>query len=747
MSAEGKDALPSQFGRYTLTERLATGGMAEVFKAKMLSTHGFEKLLVIKRILPHLAADKTFVSMFIDEAKLTAQLVHPKIVQVSDFGEENGQFFIALEFVDGFDALALLRTSAQRHVRLPIPFGLFISIEVLDALDYAHNARDNEGKLMRLVHRDISPSNVFISHRGDVKLGDFGIAHAQERESKTQAGTLKGKYGYMSPEQVVGASLDGRSDIFAVGIVLAEMLMGKRLFTAPNDLDVLLMVRDGRLDRLDKYCRDLPADLDKILRKGLARKLSDRYQTATEFRDALSDFLFRAGVRVGPAELGKIAVDFFDTSPEAAERLTEHCKRWDLRVAAPQSAVPAAATSSATTAPRPNVEPTVASPPPVPTSAAAQPASRAATPPPRPPLAAVSPPSPPEDPVDLVIDEDISDISDVGDSSDVGETAVIPGPQAGAQADPQALAAWSEMLSNPTLVGLDQYEAPPTTGVGRFEAISPTPTTFTSFNTPPPQPMRLPKPGPPPPDLGRFVPAAQQRGADAAGDLSVISPMRVFADLAVAGDTGLLRFEIAPHIKEVYLVRGSPESVNSSLPAERFGEYLVARGFIRQSDLDTALAQLPHSSSKLGDTLVALGVMRPLDVFRLLSQQVRERVMEIFGWVQGHFSFFRGARNPQEAFPLGLDTFEILGAGVLTLPYEFLERRFMPILDQRPRAAFPPRITLEAFRLGPTPREVWGMLDGSRTLREWMSRFTSPGELHTFLRTLYLLVETGLAQF
>src|SRR6267154_1489070 len=173
--------LPSQFGRYTLLERLALGGMAEVFRAKISSSHGFEKILVIKRILPHLA--------------------------------------------------------------------VFIINEVLEALDYAHNARDMEGKTMHIVHRDISPSNIFLSKRGDVKLGDFGIAHAQRRESKTQAGTLKGKYGYMSPEQVVGHPIDGRSDLFAVGVVLAEMLMGRRLFTAPNDLDVLLMVRDARVER------------------------------------------------------------------------------------------------------------------------------------------------------------------------------------------------------------------------------------------------------------------------------------------------------------------------------------------------------------------------------------------------------------------------------------------------------------------------------------------------------------------
>src|SRR6185436_4489746 len=260
MSMEGGGLqLPSQFGRYTLLERLAVGGMAEVFRAKISSSHGFEKILVIKRILPHLAADVTFVSMFIDEAKLTAQLTHPKVVQVLDFGDVGGQYFIALEYIDGADALALLRAAAQRRVRVPLPLVLFVVSEILDALDYAHTASDMEGRPMRLVHRDISPSNIFIARHGEVKLGDFGIAHADDRGGRTTTGTLKGKYGYMSPEQVVGAALDGRSDLFAVGIVLAEAFMGRRLFTAPNDLDVLLMVRDGRLDRLDKYCTDIPA--------------------------------------------------------------------------------------------------------------------------------------------------------------------------------------------------------------------------------------------------------------------------------------------------------------------------------------------------------------------------------------------------------------------------------------------------------------------------------------------------------
>jgi eukaryotic-like serine/threonine-protein kinase len=705
MPEEGKDQIfPSPFGRYTLVQRLATGGMAEVFKAKILSTHGFEKLLVIKRILPNLAADKTFVSMFIDEAKLTAQLVHPKIVQVTDFGEVNGQYFIALEFIDGFDGLALLRAGAQKQIRVPVPICMFIAMEVLDALDYAHNAVDVEGKPMRLVHRDISPSNVFIAHRGDVKLGDFGIARAQERESKTQAGTLKGKYGYMSPEQVTGNPLDGRSDVFAVGVVLAEMLMGKRLFIAQNDLDVLLMVRDGKLDRFDKYGKHVPKPLDAIVRKALARGLEDRYQSAAEFRDALRELEFRFGLRVGPPDLGQLAADLFDKNPESAERLNERLRKWEIKL-----------DDSGAIKRR-------ASPPPIP----AQKLSR-------------------EDSQSIPIDIE-------------SEPVPALSPEATVMA-----AALDDALSHAmSLVELDQYATPVpapapgwspasvdhiTGGLGTPSALGDIPATSSHraaitgarHMAVPPVPS-APRRTPSPPEQGEPVP-------ENTGDISLISTMRVIADLAITADTGLVRFANANVIKDVYLVRGSPESVNSNLSGDRFGEYLVNRGFLRLSDLERALAEVGRFSGKLGEALVGLGFMRPLDVFRLLSQQVRERVMELFTWNDGQFSFFRGLQNPIAAFPLGLNSFEILGAGVLTLSYDFLAARFLAMGEFHPRALPNPRINPEAFRLGPTPREVWNMLDGSQTLAEWCQRFSSADELLTFYRTLHLLVETSLVQF
>jgi serine/threonine protein kinase len=719
MPVEGREAVfPSQFGRYTLVERLATGGMAEVFKAKILSTHGFEKLLVIKRILPNLAADKTFVSMFIDEAKLTAQLIHPKIVQVTDFGEENGQYFIALEFVDGFDGLGLLRSAAQKHVRLPIPICMWVASEVLDALDYAHNAKDAEGKPMHLVHRDISPSNVFIARRGDVKLGDFGIAHAQERESKTQAGTLKGKYGYMSPEQVTGGDLDGRSDIFAVGIVLAEMLMGKRLFTAPNDLDVLLMVRDGRLERWDKYCKDVPARLDAIVRKSLAKDLGERYQSAAEFRNALEDLQFQFGMRVGPSDLGALVADLFDTRPEALERLKERSRKWEIKESSP---------------------PPAPTPPPVPRPSLimgdheARPPSRGS--------AGVTPAS--------------TVVSEALDSAFAGSMSLVGLDQYEKPDLVDVPVAWP---AGPPVVATDIPLGPPDKKRSAGAAPSPARNRLPSFPGPVdlgnPEPIRFdgiepdtggPEMTPSPEAPVSVIPEGTV--PDSSGDLSLISPMRAVADLAVAADTGLLRFLKHGQFKDVYLVRGAPESVNSNMTGDRFGEYLVTRGFLRSADLERALAEIPHFGGKFGEALVGLGFMRPLDVFRLLSQHVRERVMELFTWTEGSFDFYRGLRNPVEAFPLGLSSFEILGAGVVALSYDFLVSHFETLLDFRPRAMPNPRVNPEAFRLGPTPRDVLSLLDGNATLRDWAERFGSAEELLTFYRTLYLLVETSMAQF
>lgn len=284
-------SLPRTIGRYTILDRLAVGGMAELFKAQLSGQHGFEKLVTIKKILPHLAVDRSFIEMFLDEARLTAQLDHPHIVQVFELGTDADTPYIAMQFVDGLDVLGLLRECARAQIRLPPDIAAFIARDVLDALDYAHQAVDGSGRALGVIHRDISPGNVLLSWRGDVKLTDFGIARAVERRHKTEAGTIKGKYGYMSPEQVSGGEVDYRTDIFTSGILLAEMVMARRLFTAANDLDILLQVRDARLDRFHKYAAEFPEELRAIVVKSLQRRPEARWQTAAAMRDALDEWL------------------------------------------------------------------------------------------------------------------------------------------------------------------------------------------------------------------------------------------------------------------------------------------------------------------------------------------------------------------------------------------------------------------------------------------------------------------------
>ena len=298
-------AVPKQIGKYQILDRVAVGGMAELFKAQLIGQLGFEKLVAIKKILPHLATDQTFVEMFIDEARITAQLDHRHIVSVYELGTDADTPYIAMQYVDGLDVLALLRECARAQIRLSPDLAALIARDVLDALDYAHNALDVKGRPLKIVHRDISPGNVLLSWRGDVKLTDFGIARAAERRHKTEAGTLKGKYGYMSPEQVSGAEVDARSDLFSVGILLSEMVMARRLFTSTNDLDILLMVRDARLDRLHKYAQEFPVELRVLTVRALQRRPEDRWQSAAQFRDALDEWIRRT-TRVSSRDLAML---------------------------------------------------------------------------------------------------------------------------------------------------------------------------------------------------------------------------------------------------------------------------------------------------------------------------------------------------------------------------------------------------------------------------------------------------------
>lgn len=240
--------VPDQYGKYELLERIGQGGMAEVYKARLAGAAGFERTVVIKRMLPHVAARPDAVKMFIHEAKLASAIHHKSVVQIFELGQgPDGEYFIAMEYVAGSDLRGVLKTSTAEGRRIPPWFSVQILIEVLEGLDCVHTLYDENGSRRRVVHRDVSPSNIFISFTGEVKLGDFGVAKDSARDAHTRTGALKGKIGYMPPEQLRGLPLDGRCDVFAAGVVLWECLTQRRLFRYPTDM--LTMEAICRADR------------------------------------------------------------------------------------------------------------------------------------------------------------------------------------------------------------------------------------------------------------------------------------------------------------------------------------------------------------------------------------------------------------------------------------------------------------------------------------------------------------------
>lgn len=288
-----KKSIP--FGKYYLLDRIAVGGMAEVFKAKVIREEGFERYFAIKRILPSIAEDDEFIKMFIDEAKIAVQLTHGNIVPIIDLGKVGDAYFIAMEYVHGKDLRTMTEELSNKGDSLPIPACCYVIMKVCEGLDYAHNKKDAAGRDLNLVHRDVSPQNMLISFDGEVKIIDFGIAKAANKAAKTQAGILKGKFGYMSPEQVRGLPLDRRSDIFAAGVVLYESLTGERLFVGESDFSILEKVKNVEIIPPSTYNKNIPEDLESIILKALAREVQDRYQMAIELHDDLQSFMYTYG--------------------------------------------------------------------------------------------------------------------------------------------------------------------------------------------------------------------------------------------------------------------------------------------------------------------------------------------------------------------------------------------------------------------------------------------------------------------
>lgn len=695
-----------QFGRYVLVEKLAQGGMAEIFKAKSRGAHGFEKKLVIKRILPERADKGEFVDMFIAEAKTMMRLEHPKVVQVLDFGEVDGRYFIAMEYVRGVDCGQLLRTCALNRCRPTPVIAVHIIADVLDALHYAHNLTDENGRPLKIVHRDVSPSNVFISEHGEVKLSDFGIATIGTEGGRKETGIVRGKYGYLAPEVVTGGPVDHRADIFSAGIVLAELLMVQRLFYSKNYVDILLQVRDAKLDRLDRYGKHIPPDLREILEYALARNPGLRYQTAAAFRNALHHYLFRNQRLLRSTSVRRFVRQLNAGPPQtvAACATTPAMSKPDGRGAFEPAEAQDGAAAAHQSGPDAELRATLNERPAA-NGAAKHGGGRRLWQR----LKKGPPPSPEPVPV--------------------GRSRAKAMARLSAE---EALMCNTPVEEERSGERIEQFLSPPSLAIPKHLAES--------------------EPGAKPSSAQDVaakristsdLPAVEE--PDLKGDLAEQSLFSVLFPLAVDAQTGLLVLQREQTIKEIYLLDGDPHYVSSNLSEELFGQYLLRSGVLTEEELQRALAVMDQHEGRLGETLVALEVLRPMQMLRLLTRQVRFKMLNAFKWRTGSFFYYAGRTCNAEAAPLGLDAFELLETGVRQFSDDELAARLSPVIMRRPRAVKPPPVSPAVFRVDDYPRKVYERLDGTRTIADLLTPDEAFPDTGALGRMLYLLLESGLA--
>jgi serine/threonine-protein kinase len=316
--------------KYRVLRRLDAGGMAEVYMGEAESLHGFKKKVAIKRVLPGLAQNRKFIAMFLDEARLGLRMTHANVVQMFDIGVSNDTYFLVMEYVDGCNLKTILEMAQRRGRPIPVPVSVYMLIEVCKALSYAHEITDEDGRLRCIVHRDVSPPNVLLSKRGEVKLVDFGLAKAVDQLEHTDPGVIKGKFSYLSPEAVEQQEVDARADIFAAGILLWESLANERLFLGENDLDTVELVKRAYVPPLLNLNPQVPPKLEQVVRRALSRDRAARYQSARELGDALAEVLFTHGLKVTNFDIGRVVSEIIaaqtqpvHVEPSRIERLIE----------------------------------------------------------------------------------------------------------------------------------------------------------------------------------------------------------------------------------------------------------------------------------------------------------------------------------------------------------------------------------------------------------------------------------------
>ena len=547
--------------------------MAEVFRALEPRSVGEPRVVVLKRMLPHIADESHAHEMFAEEARLASHVTHPNVVHVLGHGEIEGQPYLTLEYVPGCDLWRLNRSLTRDSKKLEHDLVVYLVRQILSGLDAVHNATDDSGRALGIVHRDISPSNVLISIHGDVKIADFGIARSDvDPFAADTAARANGKLGYLAPEQVSGGNVDQRADLFSTAVIAAELFMRRPLFAGGSELAVLLAIRDAEVHPFVEFLPQLPEGLGAVVLSALSVKIEERPPTARALWAAFEPWQSR---------------------PEEVLR---------AELAATVAGIVAHTRTRKTSA---------------------DPVPRA-TMPPTPMLLANGHPN----------------------TTNVTPLEYKIRKPNGATVGPLPYAKVVEAVATGQVTGDDNISV----AGGDFQALS-------SYQ-----------------DLYRHVPASRMtptttRIASAAAsgrsvDFENGGFVSALVRTLVTRRTGLWLCEQGGVRKEVYTKLGVPAFVTSNLAGELLGEYLVKKRVINRSELDMALAVMPRFEGKLGDTLVALGLVEPLELFQHIAEQVREKLLDLFTWTSGRANFYEGVDPPSSGFPLRLDAWEILDRGL-----------------------------------------------------------------------------------
>lgn len=728
---------PRQFGKYTLLEKIGTGGMAEIFKAVARGAGDFQKVLVVKRILLRYSRDPSFVKMFKDEALITAPLQHANIVSIYEFDQVDGQYYLAMELVNGLDLQAVMARANKIGITVPVRAAMYIVGEVCKALWYAYNARDAYGKDLKIIHRDVSPSNILVSFDGEVKVTDFGVAKATTSKGETtQNGVLKGKLGYMSPETVLGRQVDNRSDLFSLGIILFELLTLKRMFLGKTDLQTLINIRDADVEKRLARHPEIEPGIADIIRKALARRPEDRYSSAQEFLDGIQDYLFATRMRVSQGDVVALMKELFSEKidrellPLGIDDTTGVGSRSDdlesvrdgdaaSQPQEPESSEPVqiSATGSSISVPAESTG-----------SSSGQSAS-----------SEVSEPSESSyNEVDTSAREDSSG-SDLPIDDKPGEhlrestrnTKVKPEVSLFRIRD--AAGKVFGPISFENLLGLLKSRA-----VTEDELVSVDDADW----------CRLGDLSMVQNYLNEVRPSLDRSRLIFEGNIDQRFVVRMLTRICRKQNlTGLLVLKKGVNQKEIYFAGGRPRIIFSNLKDELFGEYLVRRRVVALQNLAQAVNGM--SGGRLGDSLVAQGAVGSHEMALLLSEQFRDRFLQIFEWTEGWCGFFDDVKIPQGVVQQDVEPMELVALGVRTKVQaglvnswmsEHAQHRFLFCTDSR--------VSVDELKMIPREMRVVNLIGTRDSIRAILDGLPqSPEWTATVNRVIYLLLETGVIRF